>query len=154
MGNTKGYADSLFDWISFRLGCKVQYGQNYVWTYFRCAHVFIVWISYERQNSYICSRYSKPSNKYLKFFWPKRQSKDIVYLNASKLHAYAMYKFLSMGRLKWIDPKELELNKYSSNNSKDCFLEVGLEYPWEIHMINTMNIRVMIEMLDFSNYSV
>ena len=39
-----------------------------------------------------------------------------------------MHKFLST-RLKWIDPKKFDLNKYSSNNSKDCVLEVGLEYP-------------------------
>ena len=30
--------------------------------------------------------------------------------------------------LKWIDPKEFHLNKYTSNMSKGCALEVDLEY--------------------------
>ena len=37
---------------------------------------------------------------------------------------------------KWIDPKEFDLNKYTSNSSKGCVLEVDLEYPkelWNLH---------------------
>ena len=30
--------------------------------------------------------------------------------------------------LKWIDPKEFHLNKYTSNMPKGCALEVDLEY--------------------------
>ena len=36
---------------------------------------------------------------------------------------------LPTNRFKWIDPKEFELNKYTSNSSKECVLEVDLEYP-------------------------
>ena len=32
---------------------------------------------------------------------------------------------------KWIDPKEFNLNKYTSNSSKGCVLEVDPEYPKE-----------------------
>ena len=35
-----------------------------------------------------------------------------------------MSKFLPKGKFKWIDPKEFESNKYSSNSSKVCVLEV------------------------------
>ena len=31
--------------------------------------------------------------------------------------------------VKWIDPKEFGLNKYTSDSSKGCVLEVDLEYP-------------------------
>ena len=49
-------------------------------------------------------------------------------LDANNLYGYAMYKFLSTRRFKWINPKELVLNKYTSNSSKGCVLEVDLEY--------------------------
>ena len=39
-----------------------------------------------------------------------------------------MSKFLPTSGFKWIDPKEFDLNKYSSNSSKGCALEVDLEY--------------------------
>ena len=43
-----------------------------------------------------------------------------------------MSKFLSINGFKWIDPKEFDLNKYTSNNSKGCVLEVDLEYTKEL----------------------
>ena len=48
-------------------------------------------------------------------------------LDANNLYGYAMSKFLPPSGFKWIDHKEFDLNKYSSNNSKGCFLEVDLE---------------------------
>ena len=49
----------------------------------------------------------------------------------NNLYGYAMSKFLPTGRFKWIDPKEVDMNKYTYNNSKGCVLEVDLEYPKE-----------------------
>ena len=43
-----------------------------------------------------------------------------------------MSKFLQTSRFKWIDPKEFDLNKYTSNSSKGRVLEVDLEYPKEL----------------------
>ena len=40
-----------------------------------------------------------------------------------------MSKFLPTSAFKWIGPKEFNLNKYTSNSSKGCVLEVDLEYP-------------------------
>ena len=34
--------------------------------------------------------------------------------------------------LKWIDPKEFELNKYTNNRSKRCVLQVFPEYSKEL----------------------
>ena len=39
-----------------------------------------------------------------------------------------MSKFLPISGFKWIDSKEFDLNKYTSNGSKRCVLEVGVEY--------------------------
>ena len=45
-------------------------------------------------------------------------------------------KFLPISGFKWIDPKELDLNKYTSNSSKGCVLEVDLEYPKELQELH------------------
>ena len=37
---------------------------------------------------------------------------------------------------KWIDPKDFDSNKYSSNNSKGCVLEVSFQHPKEFHELN------------------
>ena len=44
-----------------------------------------------------------------------------------------MAKFLPTSEFKWVDPKEFNLNTYTSNSSKDCVLEVNLEYPKELY---------------------
>ena len=47
-----------------------------------------------------------------------------------------MSKFLSTSGFKWINSKELDLNKYASNSSKGCVLEVDLEYPKELRELH------------------
>ena len=47
-----------------------------------------------------------------------------------------MSKFLPTSGIKWIDPKEFDLNKHTSSSSKKCFLEVGFEYPKELHKLH------------------
>ena len=54
----------------------------------------------------------------------------------NNLYGYAISKFLTTSRLKLIDPKEFDLNKYTSNSSKRCILEVDLEYPIELHKLH------------------
>ena len=44
--------------------------------------------------SYIFNRYSRGTNKYLKSYDPKHESKRIIYLDANNLYGYAMSKFL------------------------------------------------------------
>ena len=43
-----------------------------------------------------------------------------------------MSLFLSTSGFKWIYPKELDMNKYTSNSSNSCVLKVNLEYPKEL----------------------
>ena len=47
-----------------------------------------------------------------------------------------MSKFLPTSGFKQIDPKEFDLNKYTSNSSKGCVLQVHLEYPKELHKLH------------------
>ena len=68
---------------------------------------------------YISNRCSKANNKCLKSYYdPKQESKHILYLDANNLCGYAMSKFLPMSGFKWIDPKEFDLNKCTSNSSR------------------------------------
>ena len=56
---------------------------------------------------YISNRYCKASNKYLKSYDPKQQSKHIIYVDANNLYGCAMSKFLPTSDFKWIDPERV-----------------------------------------------
>ena len=86
--------------------------------------------------SCISNRYIKANNKYLKSYDPKEESKHVIYLDANNLYGYAISKFLPTSGFKWIDPKEFEINKYTSNSSKGCVFEVDLEYPKELRELH------------------
>ena len=47
-----------------------------------------------------------------------------------------MSKFLPTSSFKWIDPKEFDLNEYTSNSSKGCVFEVDLDYPKELRELH------------------
>ena len=85
---------------------------------------------------YISNRHSKAKNKYLKSYDPKQESKHVIYLDVNNLYTIAMSKFLPTSGLKWIAPKEFDLNKYTSNSTKGCVLEVNLEYFKELQELH------------------
>ena len=67
--------------------------------------------------SYISNRFSKINKKKLQSYDPKQEeSKHIIYLEANNLYGYAISKFLPAGGFKWVDPKEFDLNEYTSNS--------------------------------------
>ena len=41
-------------------------------------------------------------------------------------------KFLPTSGLKWIDAKEFDVNRCTTNSSKGCVLVVDLEYPKDL----------------------
>ena len=47
-----------------------------------------------------------------------------------------MYEFLPINGFKQTDPKDFDLNKYTSNSSKGCVLEVDLEYSKELRKLH------------------
>ena len=85
--------------------------------------------------TYISNEYSKANNKYLKSYDPNK-NQNIIFLDANNLHGYAMSKFLPTSGFKWIDLKEFDLNKYTSNSSKRCVIEIDLEYPKELRELH------------------
>ena len=76
--------------------------------------------------SYISNRYGKANNEYLKSHYLNKELKHIIFLDVNNLYDHAMSKFLPTNGFKWINPKEFDLDKYSSNG---CFLEADPEYP-------------------------
>ena len=87
--------------------------------------------------SYISNRYSKANKKYLKSYDPKQESKHFIYLNANNLYGCAMsLKFLPTSSFKRIDPKEFDLNKYTSNSSKGWAVKLDFEYPKELRELH------------------
>ena len=64
-----------------------------------------------------------------------------------------MSKFFPTSGFKWIDPKKFDLNKYTSNSSKGCVLEIHVEYPNEFpelhndHTLAQDKIEIKREML-------
>ena len=75
---------------------------------------------------YISNRSYKTNTKFLKSYDPKQESKYIRDADTNNLYGYAMSKFLPISGFKWIDSKEFDLNKYTSNSSKGCVLEIDL----------------------------
>ena len=86
--------------------------------------------------SEVSNRYSKANNKSLKSYDQKQESKNMTCLDANTLYGYAISKFLPTSGYKWIDPKEFDLKKYTSNSSKECVLKVDLEYPKELRELH------------------
>ena len=104
--------------------------------------------------SYISKRYSKANNSRFKSFITQNKNQKIsIHLDANSLYGYAMSKFLPTSGLKWIDPKEFDLNKYTSNSSKGRALEVDLQCPKEFrelhndYLLAPDNIEIKREML-------
>ena len=77
--------------------------------------------------SYIFNRYSNANNKYINSCDPKEESKYIIYLDVSYLYGYARSKFFPRITFKWIDPKESDLNQYTSNSLKGCVRQADIE---------------------------
>ena len=48
----------------------------------------------------------------------QNQNQNIIYLDPNNLYGYAMPNFLRTSAFKWTEPKEFDLNKYTSNISK------------------------------------
>ena len=71
---------------------------------------------------------SNANDKYLKYYDPKQESNHILGLETNNLCDYAISKFLLTDEFKLTDPKKFDSNKYRSNSSIECVLEINLKY--------------------------
>ena len=87
--------------------------------------------------SYIAKRYSKPNNKYMKNYYPKKPSKFITYLDINNLYGWAMSGYLSYGAFRWLKNVDgFDVNSISEKSEIGYFLEVDLEYPDELYVLH------------------
>ena len=61
--------------------------------------------------------------------------KNRIYLDGNSLYGYVISEYLSKEGIRWIDPKEFDMNKYTSKILKSCVLEVDLEYTKELRKL-------------------
>ena len=47
-----------------------------------------------------------------------------------------MMQLLPIEILDWVDPKNINLDNYSDNGSKECFLEIGFDYIDKLHYLH------------------
>ena len=89
--------------------------------------------------SYICNRYGKANNKYMKNYNEKEKSKHIIYLDANNLYGWGMSKYLPIGNFRWLTEKEINkinLATYKDDSNKGIILEVDLEYKNQLHNLH------------------
>ena len=60
------------------------------------------------------------------------KNQDIICWEENSLYGYAVSKFLPTSGFKWIDSKQFDLNKCTSNSSKGSVFEVQFKYPKEL----------------------
>ena len=80
-----------------------------------------------------------------------------IYLGASTLYSYVMFKFLPTDECTWRDPKYFDFNKYSCNSQKSCVLAVDLDYPIELCKFdqkNKMLPNYQLKVADLHNVSI
>ena len=66
----------------------------------------------------------------------QNKNQNLLYTQTQiNLYGYAMSNSFSTSGFKQIDPKNFDSNKYSSNSSKGCYLEVDFECPKELLLI-------------------
>ena len=65
-----------------------------------------------------------------------KESKCITHLDANNLYGWAMIQYLPDDGFKWLNQKEIkrfDVNSVDENRSVVYILEVGFEYPSELH---------------------
>ena len=87
--------------------------------------------------STITHRHAVANNKYMKNYYPEKESSYISYLDANNLYGWAMSQKLPTGDFRWIpSPEYINLDSYDENSAKGLILEVDLEYPPELHRLH------------------
>ena len=86
---------------------------------------------------YIAKRYANASNKYTKDYDFKETSKFITYLDMKNLYGWAMSDYLPYGGFKCLKNVDgFDVNSMSKKGPIGYILEVDLEYPDELHIMN------------------
>ena len=86
-------------------------------------------------------RYAKANNKYMKSYDKNKESSYIQYLDANNLYGWAMSQKLPVDGLKWKQNiakfNEDFVKSYDEDNDKGYIHEVDVEYPKNLHDLNS-----------------
>lgn len=86
--------------------------------------------------SVITHRHAVANNKYMKSYYPNKETSYIIYLDANNLYGWAMLQCLPIGGYNWEDPAKFTseyIKKMSPNQQKGFWFEVDIQYPHELH---------------------
>ena len=84
--------------------------------------------------SYIAKRYAKANHKYMSDYDSKKPSPFITYLDMNDLYGWSMSEYLPYEEPEWLkNVDEFDVNSINEKSEIGYFLEVGLEYPDELH---------------------
>ena len=72
-------------------------------------------------------KYSRANNKYMKDYDSSKESIFLLYTDANNLYGWAMSQKLPYSNFEWVERLE------DVGESENCFVEVSLEYPKELH---------------------
>ena len=86
-------------------------------------------------------RYAKANNKYMKNYDKNKESSFLIYDDANNLYGWSMCKKLPVGDFKWVDDllifTEDFIKNYDGDNDIGYNLEVGVEYPRNLHKLHS-----------------
>ena len=87
--------------------------------------------------SYICKRFSKVNNKYMKNYDSRKLSKHRIYFDANNLYGWAMGRHLLYGGFKWSkNVDKFDVNSISEYSTIGYIFEVDFECPDELHYLH------------------
>ena len=75
----------------------------------------------------------------MKCYGSNRESKFIVYLDATNLYAWEISQYLPYSGFKWLNSEEInrfDVTSIEENSPMGYILEVDLEYPDELHELH------------------
>ena len=84
------------------------------------------------------NRHAKANNKHMKNYNKNKESSSscLMYLDANNLYRWAMSQKLPIDGFEWIDTSIFDdefIKNYSEDSIKGYILEVGIEYPKNLH---------------------
>ena len=86
--------------------------------------------------SYVCKRYSKANNKYMKNYDTTKPSKYISDLDMNNLYGWRMSSYLPYDGFKWLKKVyNFDVNSISKNSSIGYIVEDDLEYSEELYKL-------------------
>ncbi len=86
--------------------------------------------------SMICNGYSKANNPYVPDYDPTQENSYVMYFDANNLYGWAMSQPLPTGECDWLTDQEIadvDVTDVADDNEQGYILEVGLQYPSELH---------------------